>query len=121
MEERARDPFIGERNWHYIAQGDRSLLPLEVFDNGYSTVFRFPGNVRIPSIFVIDPDGKEATANYTVKGDLGQLDSVARGWRLRDGQTVLAVWNKAFDAVGKSPATQTTNPNVLRVVKDAPK
>ena len=121
MEERARDPFIGERNWHYIAQGDRSLLPLEVFDNGYSTVFRFPGNVRMPSVFVIDPDGKEATANYTVKGDLIQIGSVARGWRLRDGNTVLAVWNKAFDAVGKSPGTQTTSPNVLRVVKDAPK
>jgi type IV secretion system protein VirB9 len=42
MEQRARDPFSGDRNWHYIAQGDRSLLPLEVFDNGYSTVFRFP-------------------------------------------------------------------------------
>jgi type IV secretion system protein VirB9 len=120
MEERARDPFAGDRNWHYIAQGNRSLLPLEVFDNGYSTVFRFPGNVRIPSVFVINPDGKEATPNYAVKGDLVQVDSVARGWRLRDGQTVLAVWNRAFDPVGKNPETQTTSPNVQRVVKDAP-
>jgi type IV secretion system protein VirB9 len=120
MEEAARDPFAGERNWHYIAQGDHSLLPLEVFDNGYSTVFRFPGNVRIPSIFVINPDGKEATPNYAVKGDLVQVDSVARGWRLRDGHTVLAVWNKAFDPVGKNPQTQTTSRNVRRVVKDAP-
>ena len=120
MEERARDPFSGDRNWHYIAQGDRSLLPLEVFDNGYSTVFRFPGNVRIPSVFVINPDGKEATPNYSVKGDLVQIDSVARGWELRDGQTVLAVWNQAFDPVGKNPETQTTSPNVQRVVKDAP-
>jgi type IV secretion system protein VirB9 len=120
MEERARDPFSGDRNWHYIAQGDRTLLPLEVFDNGYSTVFRFPGNVRIPSVFVINPDGKEATPNYSVKGDLVQIDSVARGWELRDGQTVLAVWNQAFDPVGKNPETQTTSPNVQRVVKDAP-
>jgi type IV secretion system protein VirB9 len=120
MEERARDPFSGDRNWHYIAQGDRTLLPLEVFDNGYSTVFRFPGNVRIPSVFVINPDGKEATPNYSVKGDLVQIDSVARGWQLRDGQTVLAVWNQAFDPVGKNPETQTTSPNVQRVVKDAP-
>jgi type IV secretion system protein VirB9 len=120
MEERARDPFSGDRNWHYIAQGDRSLLPLEVFDNGYSTVFRFPGNVRIPSVFVINPDGKEATPNYAVKGDLVEVDSVARGWRLRDGQTVLAVWNQAFDPVGKNPETETTSPNVQRVLKDAP-
>jgi type IV secretion system protein VirB9 len=120
MEQGARDLFLGDRNWHYIAQGDRSLLPLEVFDNGYSTVFRFPGNVRIPSVFVINPDGKEATPNYAVKGDLVQVDSVARGWRLRDGQTVLAVWNRAFDPVGKNPETQTTSPNVQRVIKDAP-
>jgi type IV secretion system protein VirB9 len=120
MEQEATDPFSGDRNWHYIAQGDRTLLPLEVFDNGYSTVFRFPGNVRIPSVFVINPDGKEATPNYSVKGDLVQVDSVARSWRLRDGQTVLAVWNQAFDPVGKNPDTETTSPNVRRVVKDAP-
>src|SRR5476651_766135 len=121
MEERARDPFAGDRNWHYIAQGNRSLLPLVVFDNGYSTVFRFPGNVRIPSVFVINPDGKEATPNYAVKGDLVQVDSVARGWRLRDGHTVLAVWNRAFDPVGKNPETQTTSPNVRRVVREPPR
>ena len=120
MEQHARDPMSGDRNWHYVAQGDRSLLPMEVFDNGYSTVFRFPGNVRIPSVFVINPDGKEATPNYAVKGDLVQVDSVARGWLLRDGQTVLAIYNKAFDPVGKNPDTQTTSPNVQRVVKDAP-
>jgi len=120
MEQRARDPFSGERNWRYIAQGDRSILPLEVFDNGFSTVFRFPGNVRIPAVFVINPDGKEATANYAVKGDLVQVDSVARGWRLRDGQTVLCIWNRAFDPVGQIPETGTTSPNVQRVVRDAP-
>jgi type IV secretion system protein VirB9 len=120
MEQRARDPFSGDRNWHYVAQGDRTLLPLEVFDNGYSTVFRFPGNVRIPSIFVINPDGKEATPNYAVKGDLVQADSVARSWQLRDGHTVLAIWNRAFDPVGRNPETQTTSPNVQRIVKDPP-
>ena len=120
MERQARDPLSGDRNWHYVAQGNRSLLPLEVFDNGYSTVFRFPGNVRIPSVFVINPDGKEATPNYAVKGDLVQVEAVARGWRLRDGDTVLGVWNQAFDPVGRNPETQTTSPNVQRVVRDAP-
>jgi len=120
LEQRARDPFSGDRNWHYVAQGDRSLLPLQVFDNGYSTVFQFPGNVRIPSIFVVNPDGKEATPNYATKGDLVQVDSVARGWRLRDGQTVLAIWNQAFNPIGLNPGTNTTSPTVQRVVKDAP-
>ncbi|MGI4801049.1 MAG: TrbG/VirB9 family P-type conjugative transfer protein [Janthinobacterium lividum] len=120
LEQRARDPFSGPRNWRYVARGDRSILPMEVFDNGNSTVFRFPANVRIPAVFVIDPDGKEATPNYAVKGDLLQVDSVARGWRLRDGQTVLCIWNRAYDAIGKNPGTNTTSPDVQRVVKEAP-
>jgi type IV secretion system protein VirB9 len=120
MEAQARDPYSGPRNWRYLAQGDRSLLPLEVFDNGFSTVFRFPGNVRMPSLFVVNPDGKEATANYAVKGDLMQADAVARQWRLRDGNTVLCIFNEAYDAIGDNPGTGTISPDVDRVTKDAP-
>jgi type IV secretion system protein VirB9 len=120
LEQQARNPFSGPRNWRYVAQGDRSLLPLEVFDNGFSTVFRFPGNVRVPSLFVINPDGKEATANYAVKGDLVQTESVARQWRLRDGDTVLCIFNRGYDPVGENPQTGTTSPNVQRVTKGSP-
>lgn len=120
MEEESRNPFFGARNWKYIAQGDRTILPLEVWDNGFSTVFRFPGNVRVPSVFVIDPDGKEATANYAVKGNLVQVDAVARQWRLRDGDTVLCVWNEAYNPVGGNPGTGTVSSTVQRVTKEAP-
>ena len=120
MEDEARDPFQGPRNWKYVAQGDRTILPLEVWDDGFSTVFRFPGDVRVPSVFVVNPDGKEATANYSVKGNLVQVDAVARQWRLRDGNTVLCVFNDAFDPVGNNPGTGTTSPEVQRVTKEAP-
>ncbi|MGV1969495.1 P-type conjugative transfer protein VirB9 [Agrobacterium vitis] len=108
----------GAKNWSYVAQGDRSLLPIEVFDNGFSTTFRFPGNVRVPSIYVINPDGKEATANYSVKGDYVEVASVSREWRLRDGHTVLCIWNKSFDVVGRKPGTGTVRPDVVRVLKE---
>ena len=121
MEQAVRDPFAGPRNWHYVAQGDTSIEPFEVFDNGYSTIFRFPPNVRIPSVFVINPDGKEATPNYAVKGDVLQVDSVARGWRLRDGETVLCIWNRAYNPVGLNPGTNTNTPKVERVTNEAPR
>ncbi|WP_425627979.1 P-type conjugative transfer protein VirB9 [Agrobacterium tumefaciens] len=108
-----------DSNWHYVAQGDRSLLPLEVFDNGFTTVFHFPGNVRIPSIYTINPDGKEAVANYSVKGSDVEISSVSRGWRLRDGHTVLCIWNAAYDPVGQRPQTGTVRPDVKRVLKGA--
>ena len=93
-----------------------SLAPLAVWDNGYSTLLQFAGNARIPSIFVIDPDGKEATASYAVNGDIVQLDQTAREWRLRDGGTVLNIYNLGYQSVGGNPETGTTSPDVSRVV-----
>ena len=110
------DPFIGARNYRYVAQGDRSLAPLAVWDNGYSTVIQFPGNTRIPSIFVIDPDGKEATATYSVDGNTVQIGQTAREVRLRDGDTVLNIYNLGYNTVGGNPDTGTTSASVQRVI-----
>ncbi|CCM79757.1 MULTISPECIES: P-type conjugative transfer protein VirB9 [Rhizobium] len=107
-----------DKNWHYVAQGDHSLLPVEVFDDGFTTVFHFPGNIRMPSIYTINPDGKEAVANYSVKGSYIEISSVSRGWRLRDGDTVLCIWNAAYDAVGRRPESGTVRPDVKRVLKE---
>jgi type IV secretion system protein VirB9 len=111
------DPALANRNWRYVARGDRSLTPIAVFDNGYSTVFRFPENERIPAIFVINPDGKEATAPYSVSGGYAQVGMTAREFRLRDGNTVLEVFNLAYDTMGRNPATGTVSPDVKRQVK----
>ncbi|GAN82297.1 TrbG/VirB9 family P-type conjugative transfer protein [Acidocella aminolytica] len=110
------NPYAGPRNYKYVAKGDRSLAPLAVWDNGYSTLLQFAGNARIPSIFVIDPDGKEATASYAVSGYIVQLDQTAREWRLRDGGTVLDIYNLGYQSVGGNPETGTTSPDVSRVV-----
>jgi type IV secretion system protein VirB9 len=113
------NPFVGPRNYKYVAQGDRSLTPIAVWDNGYSTVFQFPGNSRIPSIFMIDPDGKEATASYAVNGSTVQVGVTAREFRLRDGDTVLNIYNLGYNTVGGNPGTGTTSPEVKRVIDDA--
>lgn len=112
-------PLVGTINWRYVAQGDPTLQPVEILDNGFSTAFRFPGNSRIPGIFRIDPDGKESTANYSVKDDYIIVGSVASGWRIRDGATVLCIWNRAYDKIGASPGTGTVSPDVKRITKDA--
>jgi type IV secretion system protein VirB9 len=112
------NPFIGRRNYRYVAQGDRSLTPLAVWDNGYSTVLQFPGNTRIPSVFVIDPDGKEATATYAVSGNSIQVDQTARELRLRDGDTVLNIYNLGYNTVGSNPGTGTTSAAVQRIIAD---
>jgi type IV secretion system protein VirB9 len=120
METATAKPLLGPANWRYVAQGDHALQPLEVLDNGSSTAFRFPGNTRIPGIYRIGPDGKEASVNYYVKGDYVIVGAVASGWRLRDGATVLCVFNRAYDKVGQTTGTNTTSPSVMRVVRSAP-
>jgi type IV secretion system protein VirB9 len=117
MNSERTDPDVGPRNYAYLGQGNRSLAPAAVWDNGYSTVFEFAGNARLPSIFVINPDGREATANYSVSGNTVQVAVTAKAFRLRDGHTVLNVYNHGFNTVGGNPETGTTSPDVSRVVK----
>ncbi|MGO7733153.1 type IV secretion system protein VirB9 [Rhizobium leguminosarum] len=107
-------------NWRYMAQGDRSLAPVAVYDNGRTTFFRFPGRSRLPAIFSIGADGEETSVNFSLKGDILEIASVERGWRLRDGNTVLCVWNSSFDAIGVATPTGTISANVERVVKETP-
>lgn len=113
------NPFIGPRNYKYVARGVKSLSPSLVWDNGYSTVFQFPGNSRIPSVFVIDPDGKEATATYSVDGNTIQVAETAREFRLRDGDAVLNIYNLGYNTAGGNPGTGTTSPQVQRIISDS--
>src|ERR1700757_1451493 len=55
------NPYNGDRNYRYLIRGDPGLTPSLVWDNGYSTAFTFPAMQRMPSLFRINPDGKEAT------------------------------------------------------------
>lgn len=116
MNARTVNHYHGPRNYQYIARGDRALAPVEVWDNGYSTVFRFPGNQRIPALFDLQPDGKEATVNYSVHGDTVVVPGTAPEWRLRDGHTVLDVWDLAWNPIGSKPGTHTISPAVQRLI-----
>lgn len=105
-------------NWRYDGQGDRELAPSETWDDGQSTFLRFPGNRRVPTFFVIHPDGREAAINYSVATDgLVTLHQTAGALRLRDGSQVLCIFNRAFDPTGRNPGTGTTSADVVREVR----
>ena len=106
-----------ERNYEYVARGDRALAPSEVWDDGYSTVFNFPAEQRIPAIFDIQPDGREATVNYSVYGDTVVVPGIAPEWRLRDGHTVLDIYDLKYNPIGATPGTHTISPDVTRELR----
>lgn len=82
-------------NWKYSFTGDRSLAPIEAFDNGQFTYFKFKkdGMSRLPAIFVVDKNRNETLVNYHIQGDYVVINSVAKQYTLRNGDYVTSVYN----------------------------
>lgn len=106
------------RNWRYVVSGSKRIEPAEVFDNGSSTSFKFPGNMRLPSIYTLSPSGEETIVPFSMHGDLAVVQTTAREFRLRDGAEVVRIVNQAFDPIGINPNTGTKSPLVSRVIRE---
>ena len=104
----------GTRNLAWSAQGDAALQPSEVSDNGRFTVLRFPGVQALPAVFEVGEDGSERLIPYDVRGEFVVIHGITRGLRLRRGQSVLCLFNDAYDARGVSVGTGTASPVVDR-------
>jgi type IV secretion system protein VirB9 len=108
----------GAANWNYDGQGDRDLAPAEVWDDGQSTFLRFPGHRRVPAIFSVLADGREAAVNYSANAaGLVTVHQTGPALRLRDGGLVLCIFNRAFDATGRNAGTGTTSADVVREIR----
>jgi type IV secretion system protein VirB9 len=108
----------GNVNKRYVGQGDASIAPTAVFDDGYTTTLQFPGNRQIPVILKRTPDGQDAeVTGFTVEqGGVVKVHEVLPFIRLRDGDLVLSIWNRSFNAIGNNPGTGTTSPDIERAV-----
>lgn len=107
----------GVRNMKYTVQGDASLQPSEISDNGEFTVLRYPGHADIPSIFAVDVDGTETIVPYDVREDFVVIHAVYRQLRLRRGTVVLCVYNEAPLRNERGDRTGTVSNVVERKVK----
>lgn len=111
------------RNWTFEGRGSADLVPDETCDDGQRTAFRYLGNRQVPSVFTVDASGAEQSVQAVarpanepgLRGIWWIVPGVHRELRLRlPGGAVLAVYNRAYDPVGRDPATGTTHPDVLR-------
>ncbi|UEM08130.1 TrbG/VirB9 family P-type conjugative transfer protein (plasmid) [Skermanella rosea] len=113
------------RNTAYDGQAteaDRAALaPSEMWDDGQRTYLRYPGNRRVPHAFQVLPDGKEGVIGQQtvpdpeLRGNMLILQGVVPMMRLRDGDAVLCIANRAYDPVGRNPGTGTVDPGVSRL------
>jgi P-type conjugative transfer protein TrbG len=70
-------PGTESLNFDYAIKGDKSILPLQAFDDGQKTFIRMNPEIRFreaPALVVIGPDKKPEMLNYRVKGDIYIVD-----------------------------------------------
>lgn len=114
-------------NPRYVGWGSTAIAPVSVCDNGQMTFLRYQGQLRPPSVFILGPDGKEQALIPFMRGDTLVVPRVAKEMHLYSGQTVLYLFNRAYNPAGINPATGTladpgtgtTSPGVQRVLKRA--
>jgi type IV secretion system protein VirB9 len=79
-------------NWGYSFHGDKSILPMHVFDDGKFTYFQLKPNQVIPAVFMVDNSkGMEALVNIQTKKDYLIAHRVSPQWVLRSGSNHVAV------------------------------
>ena len=77
------------RNHSYHVAGEADFAPIEVWDDGAQTYFRFPDGVERPALFAVGRFGKEELVNVRTVGDRVVADGVHRQWSARlDGAAV---------------------------------
>lgn len=112
----------------YTMAGDFTIAPLNVWDDGKFTYFRFPGNRDVPAIYMVDPDGRESIVNRSSGGkanDVVVVQKVNEKWSLRLGNQALAVFNEDLIAMGDVPIATapdapsgTSSPLVQRLMRE---
>lgn len=87
-------------NWKYSFTGDKSIVPIQVFDDGQFTYFKFKkdGNSDTPAIYSVDKSKNESLVNYHVQNGYVVVNRVANQFTLRDGSLVTSIYND--DAIG---------------------
>jgi type IV secretion system protein VirB9 len=108
----------GPRNFQYTVQGLTPFEPSAVFDNGKITTFRFPQNMHVPAIFVVEGEA-ETLVPKSVRGNDVMVHVVGKKFVLRIGGEVLCIYNDGFVPGGVATGTMTTSPQVERIARSS--
>jgi len=101
----------GVINGHYQLQGDQSIFPYQVWDDGTFTCMRWSGKQTMPVVYRVDADGNENIVNGNPDNNTMVYFEVSENFRLRIGDQVANVrsssivnkpWNKKATTNGKT-------------------
>jgi type IV secretion system protein VirB9 len=112
-------PLPEKRNSAYTYQGEKTLVPLRVFDDGTATYFRWAQGGAAPAIYALGAGDEESLVNFASRGDYIVVEQVARGFVLRQGKATATIYNDAFvvpalDALSPRPRPEKAEPSGKR-------
>ena len=106
----------------YWVSGDEEVSPTDARDDGRFIYLTFAHNRSLPHIDGVDSSGMPFVLNPAVSGNTVIIDRMVRHLKLTMGDATACVVNRAFNPNGGTDnATGTIAPNVIRVIKGAPK
>ena len=95
----------------------RFLGPVEAFDDGRFTYFKFKENIDFPAIYSVNSDGESILNSHVEQGYL-VVHGVYKEFRLRAGSDVVGIYNDAFSGGSISSDSGTTVKNLNRDIKE---
>ena len=85
-------------NYSYTYSGPDELAPLQVYDDGHSTYLKYRNaDTLTPTVFAVDPSGKETPVSYSIKGNYMVVDAVAGELAVKKNETVVHVFNEMLN------------------------
>ena len=94
----ATDPYAvvdpAQLNFAWASEGESTLLPQRIYDDGDATFLSWPAGTPLPAILVKDFQGVEGPVNYAVRGDIIVVDGVPREIVLRSGDDAATLYNR---------------------------
>lgn len=114
---RHSNPRAPKKNTDYMMQGDSTLAPTDLWDDGRFTYFEYATGRDLPAgIYVKTPDGHEAVPNQHMDGDTLVIHQISKEFVVRSGQAVLGIRNDAFNPDGDHyNARGVTVPGEVRI------
>lgn len=92
-------------NFNYSLNGPREIAPIQVFDDGRFTFFKFAGNNSVvPNFFMVDGSGNEVPLVTRDDGQYIVVERVYKQFSLRKGDGVVCVFNDSL--IGGGPKIQ---------------
>lgn len=82
-------------NWDYSFSGDKTIVPLHVYDDGKFTYLELRPGQTIPAVFAVAKEnGKESVVNYRRNGQFIVIQQLSPQFTLRNGaDSVASIFN----------------------------